>query len=62
MTSAVEKHAELVAAGWRSRVDGLWRPPPEWNDRRSFTASAAWQEHIRRQQAGTQPPATHYQT
>jgi hypothetical protein len=39
--NAVERHAELVAHGWRSRVDGRWRSPDP-DDRRAWTTAAAW--------------------
>ena len=34
MTSAVEKHETLIAEGWRTRADGLMRPPADWPDQR----------------------------
>jgi hypothetical protein len=34
MTSAVERHEILIEHGWSVRLDGLWRPPTSWNDRR----------------------------
>jgi hypothetical protein len=49
MTSAVERHAALVDAGWSVRLDGLWRPPAAWGDRRVYTASAAWVAHCERE-------------
>jgi hypothetical protein len=45
MTSATERHGELVDAGWSVRLDGLWRPLPDWHDHRAFTLDAAWEAH-----------------
>jgi hypothetical protein len=45
MTSATERHGELVDAGWSVRLDGLWRPPPDWHDHRAYTPAAAWEAH-----------------
>ena len=46
--NATERHADLVDAGWSVRLDGLWRPPPSWADRRACTADAAWAAHRER--------------
>ena len=44
MTSAVEKHEQLIDAGWRCRLDGKWISPDP-NDWRAWTFAAAWAEH-----------------
>jgi hypothetical protein len=44
MTSATERHQQLIAAGWSCRVDGEWISPNP-NDRRAWTFAAAWAEH-----------------
>jgi hypothetical protein len=49
MTSAVERHAELLEHGWTTRADGLMRPPAQWGDHRSYTAAAAWAVHCERE-------------
>ena len=46
--NATERHADLIAEGWTTRVDGLLRPPPDWHDHRVYTAGAAWDEHCKR--------------
>jgi hypothetical protein len=35
--NATERHATLIDAGWSVRLDGKWRPPAEWDDRRAYT-------------------------
>ena len=52
MTSAVEKHQQLLAEGWTTRIDGLLRPPRHWADQRPRTPAAAWHDH---EQAEQQP-------
>jgi hypothetical protein len=43
--NSTERHAELVAAGWRVRLDGR-RISPDPNDARYvFTLAAAWHHH-----------------
>ena len=44
MTSSTDRHSQLVEAGWRCRIDGLWKSP-EPADRRAFTLATAWVEH-----------------
>ena len=46
MTSAIERHATLIEHGWTTRLDGLWRPPTDWHDRRAYTLAAAWDAHL----------------
>jgi hypothetical protein len=46
VTSATERHATLIDAGWTCRLDGRWKPPAEWDDTRSYTADAAWEMHL----------------
>jgi hypothetical protein len=48
VNSSVERHAALVAAGWRCRLDGLWRPPATDDDQRAHTFNAAWRTHVER--------------
>jgi hypothetical protein len=43
-----EKLAELVDAGWRTRVDGLLRAPDP-ADLRAYTFAAAWDLHTQRE-------------
>ena len=54
MTSAIERHAELIDKGWTVRLDGKWRPPNP-ADLRVCTFAAAWKEHVR---AAANHPAT----
>jgi hypothetical protein len=51
-TSAVEKHAELVAAGWSCRLDGYWRPPPTGVTRASTRAAQKRSGSFMRNRAG----------
>lgn len=44
--NATERHAILVAEGWRTRQDGLLWPPADWPDQRARTQRAAWAEHV----------------
>jgi hypothetical protein len=46
--NATERHAALIDAGWRCRLDGLWKPPPDWHDHRAYRPAAAWAEHTSR--------------
>lgn len=43
-----QRHAELIDAGWSTRVDGLLRPPPDHHDQRARTVAAAWAQHTER--------------
>jgi hypothetical protein len=52
MTNSTEKHQQLIAAGWRSRVDGRWISPHPDDARFAFTFTAAWAEHTRREHGG----------
>ena len=40
--NATEKHEQLIAAGWRSRLDGKWISPDPDDARLVFTFAAAW--------------------
>jgi hypothetical protein len=55
--NATERHAALVAAGWRSRIDGKWISPDPEDARYAFTFDAAWHEHQSRQ-ADAHTPST----
>jgi hypothetical protein len=50
MTDAVEQHAALIDAGWRTDIDGRWRSPDP-AERRAHTLDQAWRAH----QAATDP-------
>jgi hypothetical protein len=52
MTSSIEKHEQLIAAGWRSRLDGKWISPDPNEARYAFTFAAAWAQHEQDQQVG----------
>jgi hypothetical protein len=51
MTDAVERHAALIDAGWRTDLDGRWVSPDPTESRFTFTLDAAWRAH----QAATDP-------
>jgi hypothetical protein len=39
-----DEHAELIDAGWRTRIDGRWQSPDP-TDPKAHTAEAAWHAH-----------------
>jgi hypothetical protein len=46
--NATERHAALIDAGWRCRLDGKWISPNPEDARFVFTFDAAWHEHTHR--------------
>jgi hypothetical protein len=55
MTDAIDKHAELIDAGWRVNLDGKWVSPNPNDSRFTFNLEAAWRTHLTHLD---QPPPT----
>jgi hypothetical protein len=54
--NSTERHAQLIAAGWRSRLDGKWISPDPNEARFVFTFGAAWAQHC--EHDSTEPVVT----